>query len=198
MSPLPSWFRPWAEIEATATQLRLFEHSLVPGLLQTEDYAQAVLVEEPNTSADQTAQLVAARLSRQAALARDGRPLVWALIDEAALNRPVGGATVMHEQLLHLASIAEKPNVTVQVMPVSTGAHCCLTGAFAVADVDGAGPSAYLETVTDGYIADSPPVVAKVILKFDSLRSEALTRTESRAMILKRAEGYGSDQGRLA
>lgn len=194
MTPLPSWFRPWAEIEVVATQLRLFEHSLIPGLLQTEEYARAVLREEPNTTEDELAEAVAARLGRQAVLARESRPpLVSAVLDESALNRPIGGAKVMYEQLMYLAHMAEQPNVRIQVMPISAGAHCCHTGAFAVADVDGTGGAAYLETVTDGYIAENASVVAQVILKFDTLRSEALPSKASRELIMKRAEDYGSD-----
>jgi transcriptional regulator with XRE-family HTH domain len=193
LTPLPSWFRPWAEIEAVATQLRLFEHSLIPGLLQTEEYARAVLCEEPNTTEDDLAGLVAARLARQAVLSSEHRPpLVAVILDESALTRPIGGAKVMHEQLMYLAHMAEKPSITIQVMPTSAGAHCCQTGAFAVADVDGGG-AAYLETVTDGYIAESPSVIARVILKFDTLRSDALPRKASRELIMKRAEDYGSD-----
>jgi transcriptional regulator with XRE-family HTH domain len=191
--PLPAWFRPWAEIEEMAVQLRLYEHSLVPGLFQTEEYARAVLSEEPNTSEDQVAELVVARLARQAVLTRaGGPPIVWAVIDEAVLDRPVGGVKVMHEQLLYLLHLAEQPNITVQGMPRVSGAHCCLVGAFAVADHDGTS-AVYLDTVTDGYIADSPGVAARVTLKFESLRSEALTRTASRELILRRAEDYGPD-----
>jgi transcriptional regulator with XRE-family HTH domain len=98
MTPLPSWFRPWAEIEATATQLRLFEYAYIPGLLQTEEYARAVLAERPGILADELAEAVTARLGRQSVLVRDGRlPLVWAVIDESVLARAVGGAKVMHE-----------------------------------------------------------------------------------------------------
>jgi transcriptional regulator with XRE-family HTH domain len=193
-TPLPSWFRPWAEIEAAAVQLRLFEHSVVPGLLQTEDYARAILAEQPVIQDDELAALVAARLDRQSALTRDGgAPLVWAVIDESVLNRAVGGAKVMHEQLLHLADMADRPGITIEIVPLSAGAHCGLAGAFALADVAGVGEVAYLDTVTDGYIAESASVVEGVVLTFNTLRSEALPRRASRDLIMKRAEDYGSD-----
>src|SRR5712691_6294478 len=153
-TPLKSWFRPWAEIEAAATQLRLFEHAVVPGLLQTEGYARAVLAEQPVIQEDELAAAVTARLERQSVLSRDGGPpLVWAVIDESVLNRAVGGPKVMHEQLLYLAHMSGQPGVTIEVVPLTTGAHCGLAGAFALADVAGAGEIAYLDTVTDGYIA---------------------------------------------
>jgi len=187
-TPLPSWFRPWAQVEAVATQLRLFEPSVVPGLLQTEDYARAVLAEQPAIQDDELADAVAARLARQVALARSDSPLVWALLDEAVLHRQVGNAKIMAGQLRYLARMAEQPNITIQIVPLATGAHCGLAGAFAVADVAGAGEVAYLDTVTDGYIAEGASVVARVILTFNALRSEALPRRTSLDLIMKRAE----------
>jgi len=113
-----------------ATQLRLSEHSAVPGLFQTEEYARAVLAEQPAIQEDELTAAVAARLGRQSVLARAGRPpLVWVVIDESVLNRTVGGAKAMHEQLLYLAHMAEHPNITVQVVPLTAGWHCGLAGA---------------------------------------------------------------------
>jgi transcriptional regulator with XRE-family HTH domain len=193
-TPLPSWFRPWAEIEAAATQLRMFEFAVIPGLFQTEEYAQAVLAEQPAIQEDDLAEAVAARLGRQSVLARaGGPPLVWAVIDESALNRTVGSPKVMHEQLLHLTHLAEQPNITVEIVPLTAGAYCGLAGPFAVADLEGAGEVAYLDTVTDGYIAESAAVVARAVLFFNTLRSEALPRKASRELIMKRAGDYESD-----
>jgi transcriptional regulator with XRE-family HTH domain len=193
-TPLPSWFRPYADIEAVATQLRLFEHAVIPGLLQTEVYARAILAEQPAIQDDELTAAVTARLDRQSVLTREGGPpLVWAVLDESVLTRAVGGAKAMHEQLMHLAHLAGQPHVTIQVVPLTAGAHCGLAGAFAIADVDGAGEIAYLDTVTDGYIAESTAIVAQVVLTFDTLRSEALPRRASRDLIMKRAEEYESD-----
>jgi transcriptional regulator with XRE-family HTH domain len=186
-TPLPSWFKPWPEIEAQATQLRLFEHSLVPGLLQTEDYARAVLAVQPNTTTEEREELVAARMERQAVLSRTEPPLLWVVLDEAVLRRPVGGTKVMHDQLVHLGALSERPNITVGIIP-SGGAHCGLAGAFAVADVDGSAHAVLMETVTDGYIAESAAGIAEVLLTFDSLRSEALPRSASRDLIMKWAD----------
>lgn len=193
-APLPSWFRPWAEIETTAVQLRLFEHAVVPGLLQTEEYARAMLAVQPAIQEDELAALVTARLDRQAALTRDGDPpIVWAVLDESVLMRPIGGGNIMREQVLHLAHLADQPNITVQIVPLAAGAHCGLAGAFAIADLAGAGEAVYLDSVTDGYIAENPTVVARVIMTFNTLRSEALPRRASRDLITKWAGEYGSD-----
>ncbi|HLI35973.1 MAG TPA: helix-turn-helix transcriptional regulator [Streptosporangiaceae bacterium] len=184
----PESFRPFAEHEAAATSLRTFEHSLVPGLLQTAGYARAVLATRPNTTEDEVEDLVAARLERQAVLDRDSPPLLWSVTDEAVLHRPVGGKEVMRAQLLHLAEMADRPNVTVQVIPYSAGAHSGLLGAFVIADFGGAPGIAYLETAAEGETVEEPSVVAQVALIFDTLRSEALPRTASRDLILKVAE----------
>jgi hypothetical protein len=105
---------------------------------------------------------------------------------------------VMWNQLTHLAEMSVRPNVTIEVLPFSAEAHYGLLGAFAVADVDETARVAYLETVTEGYIVENPSVVGEVMLTFDSLRSETLSRSASRDLITKRAEVYGSDQRSLA
>jgi hypothetical protein len=173
-APLPAWFRPWAEIEAAASQLRLAEHSLIPGLFQTEDYARAVRNARPAIQARELDELVAARVARQMVLTREGGPpLVWALIDESTLTRMVGGTKLMHEQLLRLAELNDCPHISIQVLPLAIGVHHGLAGGFAIAHVDGAGAAAYLA--------------------FDSLRSEALPCRATTELIRKRAWEYGSD-----
>jgi transcriptional regulator with XRE-family HTH domain len=198
MTPLPSWFRPYAEIEAVASQVRSWEPSVIHGLLQTEDYARGVLVTLPNTTEGAVEERVTARMERQAILDRPNPPLLWAVLDEAVLHRQVGSERVMHQQLQHLAEMSLRPNVTIEVVPFTAEAHYGLLGAFAVADVGETARVAYLETVTQGYIVEGPAVVAEVMLTFDSLRSETLSRSASRDLITKRAEAYGLDQGHLA
>jgi transcriptional regulator with XRE-family HTH domain len=184
-TPLPAWFRPWAEIEATATQLCLSEHSLVPGLLQTEDYARAVLSAEPNTTEDQLDERVAARMERQAILDRPAPPLLWAVLDEAVLHRQVGSAKVTHNQLVHLADLSARPNITIQIVPYSADAYFALLGGFAIAEADGTARVAYLDTACEGYVIENRSLISKLMLIFDTLRSEALPRNASRDLILK-------------
>jgi len=184
----PASYRPFVEHEAKAASLRTFEHSLIPGLLQTPEYARAVLATRPNASEEEIEDLVAARLARQAILGRDDPPLLWAVMDEAVLHRPIGDAKIMHDQLVHLAGTAGRPNVTVQVIPYSAGAHSGLLGAFTVADSDGKAGSVYLESPADGQTIEEPSMVAKVALVFDTLRSEALPRGASADLIMKVAE----------
>jgi len=185
---IPGWFRPWAEVEAEATALRWYEPLLIPGLLQTEDYARAILAAGPGINGDDLEDRVAGRMARQSVLERRDPPHLWCVLDEAVLRRPVGGAKVMRTQLEHLAGLAGRPRTTVQVIPASAGAHAGLLGAFIIADVDGSPSMVYLETSAEGQDTDSPTVLAHVTLRFDTLRAEALPRAASRDLIMKVAE----------
>lgn len=187
-APFPAWFRPFVEYEARATALRGFEHVLVPGLAQTAGYARAVLATQPNTTDEQVDEFVTARLERQVILDRDDPPLLWLVIDEAVLHREVGGTKVMHDQLVHLTEMSERPNVTVEVIPYAAGAHSGLLGAFAIADFADAPSVIYLETAAGGQIAEERSAVGGIALAFDTLRSETLPRGASRDLIRKAAE----------
>jgi Domain of unknown function (DUF5753) len=136
------------EYEAAATSLRSFKHALVPGLLQPREYARAVLATRANTSDDETDELVTARLDRQVILQREDPTVLWVVIDEAVLRRQVGSDKVMHDQLLRLAEVAERPNITVEVIPYGAGAHSGLLGAFVTADFADAPSIVYLETAS--------------------------------------------------
>jgi transcriptional regulator with XRE-family HTH domain len=184
----PAWFRPFVEYEARASVLRGFEHVLVPGLLQTADYARAVLAALPNIGEEQIEERTAARLDRQAVLDRDQPPLLWVALDEAVLHRDIGGGKVMHDQLLHLAAMAERPGITIQVIPYAAGAHSGLLGAFVLLEFPDAPAIAYLQTVAGGQITEEPSTVADVALTFDTLRSEALPWRASRDLIMEAAE----------
>jgi Domain of unknown function (DUF5753)/Helix-turn-helix domain len=130
---LPQWFRAYVDLESAATLIRTYEGQLVPGLLQTEDYMRAVIagahLDDPPGEAEQRVQL---RLGRQALLERADAPRLWAVVDEAALRRPVGGAKVMRAQLERLIEATRLPNVTLQVLPFKVGAHPAMVGAFSI------------------------------------------------------------------
>lgn len=147
-----------------------------------------MLATRPNSTEEETEDLVAARMARQAILERDDPPLLWVVIDEAVLHRPVGTREVMRDQLLHLVQMSARPNITIQVVPYSAGAHSGLLGAFIIADFDDAPGTVHLESPADGQTAEEPALVAKLALTFDTLRSEALPRAVSRDMIAKAAE----------
>jgi hypothetical protein len=130
---LPQWFRAYVDLESAAALIRTYEGQFVPGLLQTEDYMRAVVggghLEDPPEEAEHRVQL---RLGRQALLERADAPRLWAVVDEAALRRPVGGRQVMRAQLERLIEATKLPNVTLQVLPFGAGAHPAMVGAFSV------------------------------------------------------------------
>jgi transcriptional regulator with XRE-family HTH domain len=181
-------FREFATYEAEAVALWLFQHSLMPGLLQTEEYARAVLERHTNVTSEQVDERVAARMARQSVLERTSPPLVWVLLDENVLHREVGGARIMQEQMTHLAAMARRPNITVQVIP-RQGAHVGLTGAFALAETADAFVG-HLEHIADGLMTDSPAMVALASTRFDSLKADAYRRSESLTLIEEMAEKW--------
>jgi transcriptional regulator with XRE-family HTH domain len=182
--PFPASFRSFAPHEAEATALYTFEHSFIPGLLQSEAYARAVMEAYPDATEDVVSERLAGRLSRQAILERDDPPppVVCALIDQCALNREIGGPAVMREQLMHLVAVSRRPNITVQIIP-NTGPHPGLLGAFTVADLEGAPGIVNLEDIADGRVAEDAATVSMVALRFHSLRGDALSKGASRDLI---------------
>jgi hypothetical protein len=147
-----------------------------------------VLATRPRTTSDELETLVAARLSRQVILDRKDPPLLWVLLDEGVLHRPVGTPTVMCAQLLRLAELCDEPYVTLQVIPFSAGGHIGLLGAFVIAEMGDLPGIVYLETAADGQTVEDAATVSQVALRFDSLRSEALPRSASKDLIVKVAE----------
>jgi Domain of unknown function (DUF5753) len=184
----PAAFREFAAYEAEAVTIWTFQHSLVPGLLQTEGYARAVLERHPNVTSEQVAERVAARLARQSVLERTDPPLFWVLLDENALHRQVGGATIMQDQMTHLAAMARRPNITIQLIPREE-AHVGLTGAFDMAETADAFV-AHLEHIADGLMTDSPAIVAQASTRFDALKADAYRRSESLTLIEEMAEKW--------
>ncbi len=186
----PSWFRPFAQHEAEATSLRTFELALVPGLLQTAEYARAVLSTRVGTTEDQIDQWVAARLERQAILARDDPPLLWVMLDEGALHRRIGGPDVMGHQVEHLADMAGRHNVVIQVIPRDAGAHAGLLGAFVIADFAASPSIVYLETALTGLVVERPEDVSAVTLRYETLKTEALPRAASLELLREVAKTW--------
>ncbi|MER7460635.1 helix-turn-helix transcriptional regulator [Micromonospora sp. NPDC126480] len=130
---LPSWFQAYLGLEAAAALIRTYEVQFVPGLLQTREYARAVvLLGHARAAAAEVDRRVALRMQRQRLLRRDDPPQLWAVVDEAALRRPIGGPRVMREQLAALIEATKSPNVRLQVMPFAAGGHAAAGGAFSI------------------------------------------------------------------
>jgi transcriptional regulator with XRE-family HTH domain len=182
------WFGRWLEIEGQATALWSFELAVVPGLLQTEDYVRAVL-RAANHLAD-TEEMVSARLERQEILTKDDAPIFVALMDQSVLQRNIGGAKVMHEQLVHLAEMTERENVVVQIVPL-TGTVCAgfLSG-FVIANFDGGNDVAYVDNQLSGEVVERAEDVARLRRMFEVFRSDALPQRESVELITRMAEQW--------
>ena len=185
----PSWFTQWVEAERRASTLRTWQPLLVPGLLQTPDYARALfLAWQGADSDDQLDQLVSARLERQSIFQRPDPPSLWAVLDEGVLCRCIGSPKVMHDQLTHLLAVSDRSKIRVQVVPTGVGAHVGLLGAFSMATFENAPGIVYLESPDQGQTTERPATVAKISEIFDMVRAEALPRGASRDLIRKVTE----------
>jgi transcriptional regulator with XRE-family HTH domain len=188
----PSWFQDWALKEAEAATLRWFEPLIVPGLLQTEDYARAIFATRFRISSDEIDERVAARLKRQEILAREDPPALWIILDEWVLRRPVGGRHVMLEQANRLIDAARQSHIVIEIIPASVGAHEGVAGAFAIADFEDAPSVGYQEGAVRGQPVEERKDVASLDLTWDILRGEALPRAASLAVLEEAAKSWTS------
>jgi transcriptional regulator with XRE-family HTH domain len=185
----PAWARDYVELEARALEIRTYETQLVPGLLQTEEYARAILrAGRPRDTAEQVEERVAARLGRQGLLTAESPPLLWVVLDEAVLLRPIGGPGTMKGQLQRLVEAADSPHVVMQVLPFAAGAHAALGGSLAIIKVD-EGDVAYVEGLDTGRLITLAEDVRGYTLAYDLVRAGALPQAASVAMILLALEG---------
>jgi Domain of unknown function (DUF5753) len=173
---LPAWFEAYVGLEEAATSIRTYEIQFVPGLLQTEDYARAVtLLGHHGAPAAEIEQRVGLRMARQALLA-EPRPMhLWAVLDEAVLRRPAGRPGVMRRQLQHLLEAADRPNVTIQVIPFAAGAHAAAGGPFSIlrfAERD-LPDVVYLEQLTSALYLDKRETVDHYMAVMERLCLEA-------------------------
>lgn len=187
----PPWFRSWVEHEQQAQTLRIWQLGVLSGLLQTEDYARAILSVEPGVTDDQVDARLGARLERQGLLTRIDAPTIWFLVDEAALRRCIGSPDIMASQLVRLTGVARLPNVTIQVVP--NIAHAGLLGGFAVTD-----RAAYVETAVAGQVFEDTEIMAELLTRFDTLRNEAFRGSESLALIERMCEEWKASGARAA
>ncbi|OKI57961.1 helix-turn-helix domain-containing protein [Micromonospora sp. CB01531] len=181
----PSWFVPWRGYEQQAMRLRAFEACLVPGLLQTEDYARAVISTGGLHPPAMVDELVAVRMERQQLLHRDQPPHFVFMLDETAVRRPVGGPPVLDAQLGRLLEVAELPSVRLHVIPLAVGEHAGLGGGFVLAELPDADQVLYLENAARGHVVDDPETIGLIERKWDSLLGEALSTGASLDLIRK-------------
>ena len=178
-------------LEQDATSLHTHQALLVPGLLQTERYTRAVhRAIRPDVQESEVDRRVKARMERQRLLTDPNPPEYWAVIDEAVLNRTVGGPAVMREQLSHLVDTAALPNVTLQVVPFTAGEHAGMEGSFLILGFpEQADPDVvYVEYTTSGVYLEQPSDVRRYTVMFDHLRATALKPDDTVAMIKRAAD----------
>lgn len=187
----PGWWTQYSDVidsyvgfEDDASSIHTFEPLFIPGLLQTEDYARALFQSNPTMEPEQIERRVEVRMDRQKLLQGRDAPELWAIVDETAIRRPVGGSEVMRAQLRHVLEASTAQKITFQVVPMSVGAHPGMNGSFVVLDFPDPTdtPVAYQETATDGLFPEGTGVVHRYQQMFDHLMATALSVAESRRL----------------
>ncbi|MER6607454.1 helix-turn-helix transcriptional regulator [Streptomyces sp. NPDC000927] len=181
-SELPEEYTAYIGFESEARTVRNYESLFIPGLAQTERYARAVIRGVlPTASQKEVDQRVQARIERQAVLTKPNPLQLWAIMDEAAVRRMVGGPAVMREQAQHLIRLAEEPNVTLQLIPFGTGAHAGMTGSFVHMDFpDAQDPElVYVDTPAGDLFLESEAEIRRYKSMFEHLQAVALGPDDS-------------------
>ncbi|MCX5558471.1 helix-turn-helix transcriptional regulator [Streptomyces sp. NBC_00038] len=181
-------------LETDAASLRVYDPQVVPGLLQTRPYAEALVSGAlPETASGDIDKRVQVRLRRQERISAPENPLrLWTVLDEAALRRVVGNRSLMREQLEHLVEQSQLPHVTVQVIPFEMGAHPGLNGQYAILEFPDAADSSvvYIEGVTSDLYLEKANDVQKYSVMYEHLRAQALNVEQSRQFIADIAKEY--------
>src|SRR5690242_890686 len=181
---LPSWFENYLRLEQVAKVIRTYQVQFVPGLIQNEEYAHAVITQGHRARSEhEIARRVQLRMDRQKMLHQPDAPHLWAVIDEAALTRPIGPPRVMRSQLAHLLEVSEAPNIDVQVLPFRSGAHAAAGGSFTIlrfAEPD-LPDIVYLEQLTSAVYLDKRSDVEDYVMIMERISVQADTPAESRA-----------------
>ncbi|MEU9883991.1 helix-turn-helix transcriptional regulator [Sphaerisporangium sp. NPDC051011] len=184
---LPDSLKPLISFEADAVAVTAFEPIIIPGLLQTEDYARAIHIAGPHTVAPENVEKwVAARIQRQRQLTGAAPLKFHAVISEAALRLQVGGSSVMTTQIEHLLESSRLDNITIQILPAAAGAHPALAGNFTIlhfADPTSDPPLGYFDGPLGGYMISDEAQVAAMADMFDDICAKAATEAESTRML---------------
>ena len=188
---VPEWFATYVGLEAEASAISVYRAEIVPGLLQTQRYAAALhRAELINATEEEIERHVAVRMERQARLKQPDAPQLWVVLNEAVIRRMIGERAIMHEQLMKLAEVANAPNITLQVLPFSAGAHASMDSAFSILSFDPPtdGEIVYFEHPTCSLYLEKPDEVARYRLVYEHLRAASLSLDESRRLLARSAE----------
>jgi len=188
---LPSWFETYLGLEQAASVIRIYEPALMPGLLQTEDYARAVIeLRHLQACANDVERRVALRMARQKFLTQPGAPDLWVALDEAAVCRPMGSRMVQRGQLQHLMEMAQRPNITLQIVPLHVGGPAAVSGAFTILRFAGPGlpDVVYLEHLASACYLDKERETVGYLALMDSLCVEAASPEVSISLLRRTIE----------
>ncbi|MFF9626277.1 helix-turn-helix domain-containing protein [Streptomyces griseosporeus] len=190
LSRFPSWFADYAELEAKATAIYMYANHVIPGMLQTEDYARGVFLSAcPPLEDDEIESSIEARLSRQQVLRRKPAPVVGFVLEEHTLRRPLGGRQALKEQLAHILEVGRLRHIVIQVMPTDREVHAALNGPMMLLETDERERVAYVEGPSGGYFVNEQPDQASLFAQYGILRAQALTPAESAQLISEVAGG---------
>jgi hypothetical protein len=185
------YFAHAAELEGLATETCEYAPAVLPGLLQTAEYAHAIYLANNPLAADESIEeMVRLRMDRTQLLKDATRPVYWAVLHETALRVPVGGTAAMARQLDHIAAMARERMALVQVLPFSAGAHPAMGKMMRLMEFEDAPPTVYTEAVYSGNLLDDPAVVKRTRADYDLLRAAALSPEASLALIESAAEDF--------
>ncbi|MGQ4435668.1 helix-turn-helix domain-containing protein [Streptomyces sp. SAS_260] len=188
-SQLPNWFQPYADMEAKAAYISTYQCQVIYGLLQTPEYAAAVLAVDYPYKIEE---MVSARMERQRILEKKQPPVVWVVLDEAVLYREIGGHEVMRKQLARLVSYRENPWVNIQVLPFSVGAHAATMGSFNLLRLDDDPDIHYSDGYDQGHMTANPEVIRERSVGYARLQAGALSVEDSTDLIARvMEERYG-------
>ncbi|WP_017540296.1 MULTISPECIES: helix-turn-helix domain-containing protein [Nocardiopsis] len=179
---LPGWFEVYVGLEEAASIIRTYELQFVPGLLQSEEYARAVvMLGHGDASEEEVDRRVALRMKRQQRLTGPEAPKFWAVVDEAALRRPLGGTGAMRRQIEHLIELSTLPNVTLQIVPFAKGGHAAAGGPFSILRFTGGDlpDVVYLEQLASAVYFDKPEETDKYMVVMDRLCVDAAPASET-------------------
>ncbi|WP_214413113.1 helix-turn-helix domain-containing protein [Sphaerisporangium fuscum] len=179
----PQYLLSWLDEEARAHCLRTWQPMVIPGLLQTEAYARAVLASWPGITDEELEEKLTNRLQRQAILHRENPPVFHVILDEDVIRHPVGSPEIMREQLRYLLEIAQLPNVTIQIVPYEARPHCGLQGGFIIAERNNHVYAAYVDVQPVGRTLDDPQVLMELLRRYDAIRAEAVPFKQSLRLI---------------
>ncbi|WP_405617610.1 Scr1 family TA system antitoxin-like transcriptional regulator [Streptomyces sp. NBC_00076] len=188
----PDWFRRRAEMDAVAVGLSEYQERLIPGLLQTEDYARALFSRV--ASGEEVEERVRARLSRQQRFLAEDGPFYFVVLDESCLRNVVGSPQVMRMQCAHLLSVGRRPNIRVQVAPASVSELLRPNVSMSLIELPDGRRWVYSESLDRGHFNDDPATFAQHSHAYAVLRADALSARESVAVISDAMEGYGQHE----